>query len=383
MWRPSRRDVLLASGGFAACAAGQFDSGWPLAQWPGDEDEMNPSAIPQHVQPAIPSKSSLYDPLVLFAETTLVTGGAVSPNTAALANPHAMPMELLTVRFRIHTVNPTGTGQSVSGLGVGVKMDMGKIPMIDDGVPVSLLSTARDDSNDANNGYLVFSDTTLSPTARVYDYTWRLKYPLFIPPGAVVTPLFTHLTQTPFDVKVGITYFCRVHRGSAKTPAVVQVPWVSSYKSKIFDINSGANVADSAQSKETDIRNQFSHPIEVARIGGRVSTYVAPAATPANMNYESIFSIMAHRYLRLTMRGSRGDDIIRTPTLFGSVFPLAWKCWDLITPWYMEPGEFYDTQLFLDAFTGPTSGNDSARMQVGVSVVGYQRLNTRTLEGAL
>jgi hypothetical protein len=354
-----------------------------------------PSAIPTNVQPAIPSRSSLYDPLVLFAETTLATGAAVSPNTAALQNPHGVPMELLAVKFRIHTLNNEGTNsaQSVSGLGVGVKLDMGKIAIVDAGVPVSLMSTARDDGEDSGLGYPVFTTSNLDPdegdTAFVYDYLWRLKYPLFIPPSAAVTPIFNHLTQTPFDVRVSVTYYCRTFRGSSKMPAIVQVPWVVSYKSKSFDINEGGNPADHDESSELDIRNPFpAGRVEIQRITGRQNFYVS-GLQPGNpnSNYEfganPGFADQVNQHLRVTIHGSRGDDIVRTPTLFGSLFPGVFKTWELGPCWYMYPGEFYDVRLTRDEFVGPLAADSTARMQVAIGVVGYQKINTSTLEGAL
>lgn len=355
---------------------------------------MQPSAIPANAQLARPWNSSLYDPLVLFAETSLSTGAASSPNTAALVNPHALPMELLGVKFRIHTLNTTAaiggtSSESVSGLGVGVKMDMGKIAIVDAGVPVSLMSNARDDSEDGILGYNVFSTSNLTTSsaieAQVFDYLWRFKYPMYIPPAAVVTPLFSHLTQTPFKVRVGVTYYCRTYRQSRKEPKEVWVPWVSKYISKSFDIATGANAADTDKSSELDIRNPFaSGRVELQRITGRVNYYVSgDNGTFPNTNYERGYADQIYQYLRMTMRGSRGDEIIRTPTLFGSLFGQAYKSWELGPCWYMHPNEHYLINLARDAFTGPNAAADTARMQVAVGAVGFQKLNTSTLEGAL
>lgn len=390
--RLSRRDVVVGSVALAACGPAVIEEGWPFAQWP--EEEMNPSAIPQNAPLARPGQSSLYDPLVLYAETDLTPGAALSPNTAALVNPHAMPMELLGVKFRIHTLNgATGltppAAESVSGLGIGVKMDMGSLQLVDANTPVSLFSNARDDGEDSTLGYLAFTttdQTTLTgPTAQVYDYLWRFKYPMYIPPSAVVTPLFSHLTQTPFNVRVGVSYYCRTWRQSRKEPTEVWAPWVSKYISKSFNINTGTNVADSDESSELDIRSPFSTGrVELQRITGRVNYYVSGdnGAAP-NSNWERGYGDQIYQYLRLTMRGSRGDEIIRTPTMFGSVFGQQFKSWELGPCWYMYPGEFYDVRLTRDAFTGPSDAANSARMQVGIGVVGFQKINTKTLEGAL
>lgn len=395
-WKIRRRDVLV--GGAAILGGcGQVDAiDWPLAQWPEEDDLNAPSAIPQNQHLARPTKSSLYDPLVLFAETSLSPGAAISPNTAALANPHSLPMELLGVKFRINTLNldtpaSASSTESVSGLGVGVKMDMGGIALVDAGTPVSLMSNARDDGEDSARGYSIFTNPasmamTTGPKAQVYDYLWRFKYPMYIPPSAVVTPLFSHLTQTPFNVQIGVSYYCRVRRQSQRQPSVVWVPWVSKYISKSFSINTGVNAADSDLSTELDIRNPFTTGcVELQRITGRANFYISGdnGLTP-NTNYEtSQYADQLYEYLRLTIRGSRGDEIIRTPTLFGGVFGQGFKSFEIGPNWYMQPGEFYDVRLARDAFTGPASAADTARMQVAIGAVGFQKINTSTLEGAL
>ncbi len=399
-WKLSRRDVVVGGAVIAACGRSElFDE--PLAQWPEEEDV--PSAIPQPAKIAKPGESSLYDPLVLYAETVIPTGSSSSPNTAALANPHSLPMELLGIRFRIYTLNTSGAsvaggegGESVSGLGIGVKLDMGNIPIVDANTPVSLFSTVRDDSEDGPAGYYNFTTSAVvtdsSPVAHTYEYHWRFAKPMFIPPGAVVAPLFSHLTQTPWDVKVGVTYYCRTFRKSARTPQFVHVPWVSRFLSKSFDITGSdpvtVHAADSDESTELDIRNPFpAGRVELARLTGRVNYYISGNnGTNPNSNYErsSInYGDQIYDYLRVVIRGSRGDEIVRTPTLFGLLFPQVIKSWELGPGWFMYPNEFYKVFLTRSAFSGPNTAAATARMQVGIGAVGYRKINTSTLEGAL
>lgn len=370
-----------------------------------------PSAIPQPAVIARPGESSLYDPIVLYGETTLSSGSSLAPNTAALQNPHSLPMELLGVRFHLHALNTDNDASggfvipgSVNGLGVGVKMDMGKIQIVDAGVPVSLLGTARDDSEDGDAGYPTFStnayvatvaanaflDASTSPLANTYDYFWKFAKPMLVPAKATVVPLFSHLTQTPWDVKIGVSYYCRTLRRSANTPPVVYVPWVTKYVSKSFDVNEGANVADSDASSEQDIYNPFPGAcVELQRLSGRVNyafNGAANAVTNGNYEYTTQAASMGdqvYEYMRMSMRSSRGDEIIQTPTRFGLLFQQTVKTWEFPRGWSMQPQEYYKIFLARDAFTGPGQVSGTGRIQFAVGAIGFRKINTSSLEGAL
>lgn len=317
------------------------------------------------------------DPIILSAETRLEPGSSSGVNTAALKNPHGLPMELLWVRFSLFPLTPDVPDvellSSMTGMVVGVKMDLGKIPVVDAGVPISCFGAARDDWDVINRFYL-------SPTTIVLHntYTWRLKHPLYIPAGATLVPLFQHYGQIPYPAQVRVTYMCRSLSAKKRT-GKTWVPWVTSWRSRGFDFASADTVltAQYDESSEIDIVNPFDVPVNVVRFCGRQSL-----TTPLNnlQNSESSILFPASAFISeagdsnttLTMKSSSGDEIVRNETQFGGLFPLNLKVWDIPGGWSMAPGEFLKIRA---AFAPQLNAEDPGRVQVGVSAVGYRKVD--------
>lgn len=319
---------------------------------------------------------ALYDPLVLSAEVTLRPGADGVPNVAALKNPHGMPMELLAVRFSLYAQQYTGndTG-SITGGAVGVKMDLGDMPIVDSAVPLSVFASRRDSSDPTGPSKVIILDPTnanqYSLSAEAF-YDWRLKYPLYIPANATVVPVFSHFGQMQFPITVRVTYFCRTYRRGAPKPTTRMVPWVTSYNSKVFDVLN-STPADSDESNEMRLVNNFNVPVEVSRIVGRY-TFMAldPQVLQDLVNNEIIDSYDLAQLISLRISTSRGDEIARDQTAFDGLFPFNWWAWDLPDGWHMEPTEFWKVLLNRAAMT---SSSVDGRVQVFVGVVGYREIS--------
>ena len=104
-----------------------------------------------------------YDPLVLFASCDCPPApGEISPNTLSLKEPHNLPMEILEVRFRVYPLNGGPQNpvpfmfQSITGQGIGVKMDLGNIPVVNSAVPINCFSTARDSADQSTQTFIPY-----------------------------------------------------------------------------------------------------------------------------------------------------------------------------------------------------------------------------------
>lgn len=328
----------------------------------------------------------LSDPLIFTAEAIVNTNAGGSINTAALANPHGMPMELLEMRFRVAPNNNETDSTSfnaVTGQSIGVKMDLGNIPIIDSGVPISQFSSFRDTSE---FGSQQFSPSPAdNPRVVPNSYFWRLKYPLYIPAGGVAVPSFEHLGQNPFPVKVAVIYICRTIPSGMKTPSRLMVPWVGSFNSKAFDQLTDTP-ASSERSSELDLLNPFKVPLEVVKITGRATLIRGGGEFSGgpipDIAIEEIMQFRA-RLATVRIRSSRGDDIVRTPTPFNGLFPLGWREWGIAGQWLMRPGEFYKARLDVAAmdFVTSTADNESlafpGRVQFSMGLVGYRAIATK------
>jgi hypothetical protein len=325
----------------------------------------------------------LSDPLIFTAETTVNPNAGGSVNSAALANPHGLAMELLEMRVRIAPDNDADDSYfQVTGQAIGVKIDMGNIPIVDSGVPISQFSSFRDTSEYGNTQYSAAGVIRTLPTG----YFWRLKYPLYVPAGAVVVPSFEHLGQNPFPVKVKVIYICRSLPEGHKRPSRVMVPWVGSYDSKAFTQLTDQPAA-SDFSSELDLLNPFKVPLEIVKFTGRATLTSQPSEN-VGLAVEEQMLYRTH-LAKVRIRSSRGDDVVRTPTPFNGLFPYGWREWGIAGQWLMRPGEFYKVRLDVAAVdfktTDETNGSlvPPARVQFSMGIVGYRAIALKSVTEAL
>ncbi len=332
--------------------------------------------------------AALSDPLIFTAKAIVNTGAGGSVNTAALANPHGMPMELLEARFRVIPLNDAADSfAELTGQSIGIKMDMGAIPIVDSGVPISQFGSFRDTSE---HGSPQFVPTLVRTIAKPAVYYWRLKYPLYIPSGSVLVPAFEHLGQNPFPVEVEVIYICRTVPEGQKIPSRLMVPWVGSYNSKSFDQLTDT-LAGSDQASELDLLNPFKVPLEITKLTGRATlvTVASGGDSPGqNIAYEEKL-LFRSRLATVRIRSSRGDDVVRTPTPFNGLFPLGWREWGVAGQWLMRPGEFYKVRIDVATMDQDTAADDNesqlepGRVQFSMGLIGYRSVSTKAVGESL
>lgn len=314
-----------------------------------------------------------YEPLVLYAETELPTGAGAAPNAGALTNPYGVPMEILEMRFSIYATEVTlGETGSVTGTAVGVKLDLGNLGLSNPGVTISTLGGFRTESNST---FALAAGTSFLTTARVY--TWRLKYPLYVPVGATVVPTFTNLGQVGSPVKVRVSYHCRSITNSWR-PQKLIVPWVSTYNSTTFEvIQEGAGAATDA-STETGIFNQFDVPLEISKLVGRWGM-LSKYGGASDKVFEFANPDQALKYTTIEIRSSKGEEIIRDPTLFGLVFTPGSNTWDFKGNWQLDPHEWWKVQVTHNALDYTPDAALLGRVQFSMSLIGYREVKAGAL----
>lgn len=324
------------------------------------------------------------NPVILYGSVVVNpnTDGAI-PN-AALANPLGLPMEILEIRFRLVPQSDGDTASPlITGLGLGVKMDLGKASVVDAYVPVGDLGTVRDSYDNQWNLY-ANPDADDRIVTFPATYGWRLKYPLFVPASSALSCVVRPLGQNQFPTKVDVAYIARTWDVRRPIPQSVKVPWVSSYESKTFVYETGAP-AGIDQSPNLDIINPFDVPLEVARFGGRLARLQTAALGLGGQDYEGALfeepTLYRDQLGTVRIRSSRGFDIVRTPTAFGGLFPYNWRAWDLVEKWSMAPREAYNVFLNVAANPDEVLSGSQAQMQYSIGVTGYRDVPTSALVG--
>lgn len=323
---------------------------------------------------------SFADPVILYASTRVEAGGNGAVDSTLLMNPEGRPMELLEARFRVY---PDSSGENdyraLTGMAIGVKMDLGNIPVVDADFPVSLFGTVRDSYE--FGPVISPADTEIStiPTT----YSWRLAHPLFIPAGATLLPVFSHLGQSAAPVNVDVMYLARVVDGFR--PDIVKVPWATKYTSKSFTLAED-EPATSDASTSLDIINPFAVPLKVLRLTGRCSIFqnaaiTTGAVTVANTIYEDPVQFRS-RLATVQIRSSRGADIARYPVPLDGLFPFNWRAWEFPGTWEIQPSEFYNVKL--SAAANPdefATAEFVSRAQVSVGLIGYREIPRKMYVG--
>ena len=367
----------------AGCGAnnGSDEPELPLAQ--GDEDDM-----PQPQQ----DRNGLTQPLILWGSVIAEPNVDSAVPNEQLANPFGLPMEILAIRFRITPVIPDsfpGGGEPdqqpnarMTGGGVKVKLDLGPAAVASD-IPISTLGDMRDTYE---NGGPVISPvvTNLGPEyPYVYPttYDWRLKYPLFVPGGKVLTSVFTPIGINPLSVRIDVIYICRTWDQNRPEPTKIKVPWATSFETKTFKYETSAP-ADQSVSANLDIINPFGSPLELSRLSGRC-TLLQLTGGVTQQNY-IIEDLGEFRQVLATMRmrSSRGFDLIRTPVAFDGVFPVNWRSWDILDGWQLAPQEYYRTQIDTIAVPGTITVESIQTAQFSIAIVGYREVSVASLKGA-
>jgi len=325
------------------------------------------------------SPAGLTQPLVLWGSVIAQPNADATVPNEQLANPFGLPIEILAVRFRVYPIHSDNGGrQRTVGGSIKVKMDVGNAAIAAD-FPISDFGTMRDTMESEPILDSVANDalSRVSPTT----YDWRLKYPLFIPVGKVLATVFTPVGLNANPVRIEVLYIGRTWDMSKPIPSRVKVPWATSFESKTFEYATGVGV-NGAVSPNLDIVNPFTAPLELQRLGGRISALaLQPAPFFENYIYEDLVSFR-QVLSTLRIRSSRGFDIVRTPVPFDGIFPRNWRAWDVGEGWSLAPQEYYRVQIDTSAVAETIDTGQTAQAQFSVGIVGYRDVDVASLGGS-
>lgn len=325
---------------------------------------LRPSAMRPQARPVPPyAQNPVYHqqpvaPIHLSGAVQLQTGTAGGIAPAALKNPMGQDMEILEVKFEVS--GSLGQNADVGvpyGGSIGCELALGSYKLTNGAVPVWNFGRAENRPGEAKIETIGFASTPYS----YCSYSWRLPRPLFIPAGAALVPNFNHFGYVPFTLGVRIGYSAR---SVFKRPKTIYLPWVASYKSKVFNPITDASTD---ASDEEELINDTDRVIKLQRFTGRLQ-YIFPDGTTSDIDPVSVGA----RYLTMRMVDSYGRPIVRTYTPFHSVFSPLTRSWELEDIGaQLDPGAFYRVFLKKAAMT-MASGQNGGQVQAFVSMVGWR-----------
>lgn len=246
----------------------------------------------------------------------------IAPNTVALKNPSPdLPMEIHEITW------DTYSSSNIYGGAVACSLFLGDIPITNGYVPIWNFGKSKDSLRTVGNPSQMRNTVMAS-------FSWRLPHPIFVPPGAVLQPMFQHRGFNAATITTWINYRGAVLPKGTR-PSQIFIPYVSAYSSKPFTLN----VASTDQSQEADIANPFKTPLLLQHMIGRVGV------TSDTVNYSELWNPdFGARLLRVRIIDSHGRPIVRDLSYFSQVFwrqTRAWHCGGT----QMDPGDYYNVYL--------------------------------------
>lgn len=281
-------------------------------------------------------------PIVLTSEVTIDANSARSPDLLKLKNPTGEHFAIREIRFSLRA--PTGNVFFTGGA-VAVKLDLGSQALTNAYVPVW------------NFGRYVAREPDATSLNLPCQFQWKLKHPLYIPSDAGLACEFQHRGMVKSPIIASVTYLGHALDAS-RAPPIVQLPWVASYASPVFELAATGSDSSSA----SDLVNPFNVPIHLERFTGRLNF----VRTDVDLNE----SFLADRTMFIRMRHSSGVPMVREFThlrqVFG-VYPHSWEQRGTV----VAPGSGYLVDVDKRAATIAVAGNS---VQATIGMVGWRSL---------
>lgn len=296
----------------------------------------------QGVVPAAPiqSQPDNYhdgDPIVLFAEATIQAGSTEIVNAVSLRNPTSHPIEVSEIRLHGESVSAA----MAAGI-VGVKFILpGNVGVSDDFIPFWMFD--RSEQLVIGESFADFASQVTTDSSEA-DYVWRLRTPLLLMPGEILTPEVDHAGLIQDDIEFIITYNGRVRVG-IPIPTTRIVPFVATwqapsidfdYVAADYDPNSANDNTIENASPENTLINSSDSPVTIHRITGRLLTE-SDTADGAEVFSDEIQPII-DMLINVNMQTSYGYQITRDFIPFRLLFARDTRDFECSLP--LNPGDY-------------------------------------------
>ncbi len=288
----------------------------------------------------------------------LKQGDATPSDETRIKNPTDLPIWVKGLRFALRLATPTQQGEGSTGIGgaIGVKLNVGGTPLMQNYVPIWLLRTQTTDQ-----------ELTIQGTQYISRFTWMFKKPMLLLPGQYLSPTFNYTgmlstsATNPATVPIQITMLADI---AEHLPRTVSVPWVCAWQAQ--KTTAGAAALALPESLRTDLFNPHDFPLQIDRLSGRILLN----QIDGDSDDSSSSTAYASANTNVRMFREDGSSIIRDPTAFAHVFSQPLKAWRMENA-VMPPRSYYQAVIDVDY-------SDTAQYGVGtviqpmIGLLGYR-----------
>lgn len=273
-------------------------------------------------------------PIHLTAQVLLNPTQNGAPNFQALRAPQGSWMRIDEIKFSVALLMSDYPGlvlsQMMLGFGavVGASFSLAGKQVTAGFVPVSMFGVSRKLS--AERG--AFNEPGGSPArewSHVEEYCWPLSVPIYVPPGAVLEPVFEHRGFLDYATHVTVSYSGVVLNDPPSIAERSKLPFASAWVSQALTLDGGHNLANST---EKDLVGPTGADFNVEYLMGRV--YVAcqtntlgVVRTLAENDFDTGHILVAvgngdviSNQAEVRLRGSWGTAMVPDYKLFPAVF---------------------------------------------------------------
>lgn len=202
----------------------------------GDSSEAPVEMVEGNPAPPI-TKAPVFIPRVeewpvhLTAQVLLQPGKNGSPNIQSLRAPANAWMRVDEIKFEVVVMpsdNPDITLQTyvAEGFGavVGVGLSLKGRALTSGFVPMALFGPSRKLVHERQ----IFTNPG-NTQARIEQYSWPLAVPVYVPPGAILEPVFEHKGYVNYNVRARISYAGALMRQAPNPVDIAKLPFASAW----------------------------------------------------------------------------------------------------------------------------------------------------------
>jgi hypothetical protein len=315
------------------------------------------------------------EPVVLSSSVLVQSNTAgVQPSIYALRNPLTVPIEIHQIKFFCRLTSPTQLPPPLgAGPIIGVQLLYGSknISLTQGVIPLNLLSGADVVENVTVRESA--SDITAGGQQNYSFYTVKLRHPIWLAPGELITPMFTHAGQINQPILVDIAFCGRVLSKKAQPPRRIRLPFFSAFLTPIFPQSDVYNFV----STEKQLVNPSKLLLHVDQFIGQISLfpqYGAANDSGSTDNFEAIDTGTGSTSdsIRVGMVNSDGYPTIPVLTPFRLAFDLWTRV--LAAETDLPPNGYYIATIDCLTPVGATPPVDRTQMQVGIGMRGWYEI---------
>ncbi len=351
-----------------------------VANSPGRLIQPRPVGIPLPLSAAVPRRGRSHwtqagsfrgRPIHLTATCVVAPSSSGSPNNQALHSPVLSPIEIHDIKFAFSLPLPGAANLvnylAADGGSILCQLALNDEPITDNYVPIWSFDESTNIVNEQTNGATLGAGSAANPysTTNYGEFTWHLPRALYLRPADQFNVSFQNLGQQaiPATCRVSLSGCVLENTTDPKTRIL---PFVSTYVSKVFALDSG----DSDASTETDLANTTNDVINLHKLTGRVDNNPLTGAV-ASAHFDDSTTLAGTSVVDLglaifvQMYTGRGTQLVPYNSTFRDLFGPARA---VPISGTLQPGDY-----IIAALTEEVA--DNVYGQVSLSMIGWREVS--------